>query len=136
MALLATSIAACSSPTLPDVPSLALWALGKQIDPTRCGSKYALCPPTHWGISTRTRSGSIVAAATHGLVAAVPATSAINLLARKLRRSLLRELPAEAPNDLLVPLAKDLSAGTTALSSLIEAILGSPLSQLSFLRAR
>ena len=80
MALLATSIAACSSLTLPDVPSLALRTLGRQIDPTRCGSKYTLCPPTHWGISTRTRSGSSVTAATHGLVAAIPTTSAIKSL--------------------------------------------------------
>ena len=65
-----------------------------------------------------------------------PLLPRLNLFARKLRRSLLRELPAEAPNDLLVPLAMDLSAGTTTLSSLIGAILGSPLSQLSFLRAR
>ena len=80
MALLATSIAACSSPTLPDVPSLALWTLGRKVDPICCGSEYALCPPTGWGISSRTRSGSIVAAATHGLVATVPVTSAIKSL--------------------------------------------------------
>ena len=60
----------------------------------------------------------------------------LNLFARKLRHSLLRELPAVAPNDLLVPLAMDLSAGTIALSSLIRAILGLLLSQLLFLRAR
>ena len=65
-----------------------------------------------------------------------PLLPRLNLFARKLRRSLLRELPVEALNDLLVPLAKDLSAGATALSFLIGAILGSPLSQLLFLRAR
>ena len=57
-----------------------------------------------------------------------PLLPRLNLFAQKLCRSLLRELPAEAPNDLLVPLAKGLSADTTALSSLIGAILGSPLS--------
>ena len=80
MALLATSIAACSSPTLPDVPSLALWLLGRQVDPIRCGSEYTLCPPTGWGIFTKTCSGSIVAVATHGLVVTVSATSVIKSL--------------------------------------------------------
>ena len=65
-----------------------------------------------------------------------PLLPRLNLFAQKLRRSLLRELLAEAPNDLLVLLAKDLLAGAIALSSLIGAILGSPLSLLSFLRAR
>ena len=60
----------------------------------------------------------------------------LNLFIQKLRRSLLRQLPVEALNDLLVPLAMDLSVGTATLSSLIGAILGSPLSQLSFLRTR
>ena len=74
------TIAVGSSPTLPDLPSLSHWTLGRQVEPIHCGSKYALCPPTGWGISSRTRSGSIVAAATHGLVAIVPATSAIKSL--------------------------------------------------------
>ena len=65
-----------------------------------------------------------------------PLLPRLNLFARKLRRSLLRELPAEAPNDLLVPLAIDLSVGTTAIFSLIRAMLASPLSQFLFLRTR
>ena len=62
--------------------------------------------------------------------------SRLTLFIRELRHSLLCELPAEALNDLLVPLAMDLLTSTTALFFLIGAILGSPLSQLSFLKAR
>ena len=80
MALLATIVAACSSLTLTDVPSLVLWILRRQADPIHYWSKYALCPPTGWGISTRTCSGLVVATATNGLVTIIPVTSPINSL--------------------------------------------------------
>ena len=135
MALLAISIAACSSPTLPDVPSLVLWTLGRQVDPIRCGSNMLYVLPLAGVFLLELVQALLLLPRLMDWLLLYPLLPRLNLFARKLHRSLLRELPAEAPNDLLVLLAKDLSAGTTALSSLIKAIIGSPLSQLSFLRA-
>ena len=135
MALLATSIAACSSPILPDVSSLALWTLGVKLTLFIAGLSMLCVLPLAGVFLLEFTLALLSLLRLMDWLLLYPLLLRLNLFARKLRCLLLRELPTKAQNDLLVPLAMDLLTGNTALSSLIRAILGSPLSQLSFLRA-